>query len=180
MRGNLVSEESDDECNEDAIASERTVRKHGRRSFLRARFDEQHNQFNSHVLRLREKKVIPVLLGDAIPRSDRSPESYECYCRAMMMLFKPWRDLQSLKGTNETWSEAFETETFEPRLLSVIRNMNIETECKDARDTHAAAVREERASPHKYGNNATEHEESQEDMIAFNDALLADPSLALV
>ncbi|KAG1721601.1 hypothetical protein EDB19DRAFT_1598448, partial [Suillus lakei] len=97
---------------------------------------------------LRDKQVVPVLLGDAIPWPDRCSDSYENYCRAMMMLFKPWRDLKSLKGTSGTWSEAFEKETFPPMISSVIRNMNIENECKDARDTHAAAVREERAKPH--------------------------------
>ncbi|KAG1890326.1 hypothetical protein F4604DRAFT_1533592, partial [Suillus subluteus] len=97
---------------------------------------------------LREKSVIPVLLGDSIHRPDRSEEEYEKYCCAMMILFKSWRDLSVLKGTYSSWSEAFDNETFTPEFLNLIHNMNIENECKDARDVHAATVREEKAKPH--------------------------------
>ncbi|KAG2155407.1 hypothetical protein DEU56DRAFT_696574, partial [Suillus clintonianus] len=97
---------------------------------------------------MRRNFVIPVLLGDALPRPNGSEEDYEKYCRCMMMLFKPWRDLRSLKGQHSTWTEAFQTETFSPIIAALIRNMNVENECKDARDKHAALVREQRAKPH--------------------------------
>ncbi|KAG2148942.1 hypothetical protein DEU56DRAFT_696604, partial [Suillus clintonianus] len=96
---------------------------------------------------MRRTPVVPVLLGDAIPRPDGAEEDYEKYCRCMMILFKPWRKLMSLKGDNMTWIESFEAETFSPMITAVIRNMNVEKECKDARDAHAILVREQRAKP---------------------------------
>lgn len=177
VRGDLPVEEPDEECDDSFVGREDSSRKCGRKMLPRAKFVERHSQFGSHILQMREKYVIPVLLGDAIPWPDRSSECYERYCRAMMVLFKPWRDFETLKGENDSWTQAFEKESFPPAILSVISNMNIENECKDARDTHAAVVREECAKPHVFGNNVTEHMHSEEDMAAFNDALLADTSL---
>ncbi|KAG2738982.1 hypothetical protein P692DRAFT_20667567, partial [Suillus brevipes Sb2] len=108
---------------------------------------------------LRSKSVVPVLLGDAIPHPDGAEEDYNKYCQCMMILFKPWRDLRSLKGGHITWIEAFEAETFSLPLKAIIRNMNVEKECKDARDAHAASVRENKVKPHVFGRNGTEHDE---------------------
>ncbi|KAG1878162.1 hypothetical protein F4604DRAFT_1679883 [Suillus subluteus] len=55
--------------------------------------------------------------------------------------------------------------------------IRVENECKDARDMHAAAVREERAAPHVFGSRATEQGDVQEDMMAFDDALMANSAL---
>ncbi|KAG1784390.1 uncharacterized protein HD556DRAFT_1435457 [Suillus plorans] len=87
-----------------------------------------HSQYESHRLCMRKKQVIPVLLGDAIPQPDGAEEEYEKYCRCMMMLFTPWRDLRCLKGEHRTWIEAFEQETFSPAKTAIIRNMNVEKE----------------------------------------------------
>ncbi|KAG2133018.1 hypothetical protein DEU56DRAFT_739132, partial [Suillus clintonianus] len=145
-----------------------------RRRLPRAQFLPQHTQFGTHILCLRNKPVIPVLLGNTLPRPDRTCEEYEEYCRAMLLLFKPWRILRELKGDGITWHEVFEREKFSPKLLAIIRNMNIENECKDARDAHAALVREHQAKPHIYGDR--DHE-TQIDMDAFDEALLGDASL---
>ncbi|KAG1788113.1 uncharacterized protein HD556DRAFT_1245603, partial [Suillus plorans] len=107
----------------------------------RAKFEPGHTQVSTHILRLRSKLVVPVLLGDSIPRPDQSDEEYELHGRAMMMLFKPWRNLKGLKGDNDNWATAFEKETFPPNLSVIIQNMNVENECKDARDAHAAVAR---------------------------------------
>ncbi|KAG2145269.1 hypothetical protein DEU56DRAFT_732367, partial [Suillus clintonianus] len=107
----------------------------------RATFAPQHAQFSTHMLRLRSKKVVPLLLGDALPRPDQSEEENELHCRAMMLLFKPWREFSDLKSDVESWVDAFEKETFPSRLLAIIKNMNVENECKDARDAHAVLVR---------------------------------------
>ncbi|KAG2127030.1 hypothetical protein BD769DRAFT_1318493, partial [Suillus cothurnatus] len=99
---------------------------------------------------LRGKFVVPVLLGNALPRPDGSDEEYEHYCRSMLLLFKPWRILRELKDNMSTWTEAFENETFAPDLQTIIGNVNVEHECKDARDAHAQTVREQHAKPHAY------------------------------
>lgn len=77
-----------------------------RKRLPRAQFMSAHSQFETHILHLRDKPVIPVLLGNAIPCPDQSPEEHEMYCRAMLLLFKPWRALQELKGEANSWCEA--------------------------------------------------------------------------
>lgn len=126
---------------------------------------------------MRKKQVIPVLLGDAIPQPDGAEEEYEKYCRCMMMLFTPWRDLRCLKGEHRTWIEAFEQETFSPAKTAIIRNMNVEKECKEARDAHAHAAQEQCIKPHVFDRNDTEYDDGQIDMAAFDQALFADSSL---
>ncbi|KAG1886348.1 uncharacterized protein F5891DRAFT_930619, partial [Suillus fuscotomentosus] len=86
---------------------------------------------------LRKVHVVPVLLGAAIPRPDGSTEEYETFCRAMLILFKPWRSFQELKNNDDTWAESFSRQHFAPGLHKIIQNMNVENECKDARDAHA-------------------------------------------
>ncbi|KAG1856861.1 hypothetical protein C8R48DRAFT_554801, partial [Suillus tomentosus] len=98
--------------------------------------------------------VVPVLLGPGIPRSDGSEEDYECYCCSILLLFKSWRDLGDLRAECTTWSAAFDACDFSPSLKAIIRNMNVENECKEACDAHAANVREKRVRPHLYGIDA--------------------------
>lgn len=148
-----------------------------RQKLLRARFSDQHSQYESHILRMRRKPVIPVLLGDAIPQRDGSEEEYEKYCQCMMLLFKLWRNIRTLKGNHSTWAKVFETKTFSLAIAVIIRNMNIEKECKEAQDTHAALVREQCAKPHVLGQNAMRPDEGQLDMLTFDEALFADASL---
>lgn len=56
----------------------------------------------------------------------------------------------------------------------IVKNMNIENECKDPRDAHAALVREQRVKPHMFGERTRD---TQIDMDAFDEALMADVSL---
>jgi hypothetical protein len=64
---------------------------------------------------------------------------------------------------------------FRPAVLRIIKNMNIENECKDAQDAHAALVRDQQHKPYIYG--AQQSEETQVDMDAFDEALFADTTL---
>ncbi|KAG1842475.1 hypothetical protein C8R48DRAFT_619580, partial [Suillus tomentosus] len=100
----------------------------------RGRFLPGHPQHDTHVLRFRSEPVVPVLLGPGIPRSDGSEEDYERYCRSILLLFKSWRDLGDLQAECATWSAALDACDFSPSLKAVIRNMNVENECKEARD----------------------------------------------
>ncbi|KAG1793653.1 uncharacterized protein HD556DRAFT_1212328, partial [Suillus plorans] len=67
---------------------------------------------------------------------DGTNEDHELHCRAMLMLFKPWRKFEDLKCHNDTWAESLEQQAFAPELSRVMQNMNVENECKDACDTH--------------------------------------------
>ncbi|KAG2059417.1 hypothetical protein BDR06DRAFT_874321, partial [Suillus hirtellus] len=59
-----------------------------------------------------------------------------------------------LKKNEDTWAEAFTQENFNADLCKVIHNMNVENECKDVQDAHAAAVMVD----HCRNNNTVRHE----------------------
>ncbi|KAG2091995.1 uncharacterized protein F5147DRAFT_537571, partial [Suillus discolor] len=126
---------------------------------------------------LRTKAVVPVLLGASIPRNDRSEEEYKRYCRTMLLLFTSWCSFTELKGEHTTWHEAFEAYEFSPELQSIINNMNVENECKDARDMHAAKVHEKCARPYMFGSAANNGDAENEDVSVFDEAIFADASL---
>ncbi|KAJ7130145.1 hypothetical protein C8R44DRAFT_530274, partial [Mycena epipterygia] len=80
--------------------------------------------------------VVPVLLGPTLPRPDRSDAEYDKWCRCMLLLFKPWRSMAELKGDHASWASAFDATEFSPASQLIMRNLNVENECKDARDEH--------------------------------------------
>ncbi|KAJ7840461.1 hypothetical protein B0H13DRAFT_1649672, partial [Mycena leptocephala] len=89
---------------------------------------QDHPQVSSHVARFRRTPVINLLLGETIPRPDRSPKKKERWARAMLILFKPWRSVMDLKEANECWTVAFERTTFSEKALQIMRNMLVEHE----------------------------------------------------
>ncbi|KAJ7902452.1 hypothetical protein B0H13DRAFT_1621368 [Mycena leptocephala] len=105
-----------------------------------------HDQHTTHLSRFRTVPIVNVLLGDRIPRPDRSPAEREKWCRAMLILFKPWRSLVDLKTVNESWSTAFDRVEFGANALKTMKNMNVENECKDARDAYEVLRRAGKAN----------------------------------
>ncbi|KZV60550.1 hypothetical protein PENSPDRAFT_547626, partial [Peniophora sp. CONT] len=98
-----------------------------------------HPRFDTHLARLRTVPVVPVIMGPTLPRRDHSEENW---CRAMLVLFKPWRKIDDLKKPGETWLAAYTSYEFPVHLAKVVKNIHVELECKDARDQHADAYRE--------------------------------------
>ncbi|KAH7909539.1 hypothetical protein BJ138DRAFT_976447, partial [Hygrophoropsis aurantiaca] len=94
-----------------------------------------HPQFRSHCMKLRNKFVVPVLIGDTIPRYDRTDEERERWARAVLVLFAPWRTVADLRKHPESWYASYELlhESFPPHIISTIKNINVLSECKDAR-----------------------------------------------
>ncbi|CAF2905994.1 unnamed protein product [Rotaria sp. Silwood2] len=104
-------------------------------------FDSAHPQSTSHLIIKRSIPVAPVLIGPQIPRRERE-ETHERYCRALLTLFVPWRSVQNLCATNETWSEALEARRLliSPNSLKIIENIELLHECKHDRDEHLHQV----------------------------------------
>ncbi|CAF1447824.1 unnamed protein product, partial [Rotaria sp. Silwood1] len=104
-------------------------------------FDSVHPQSTSHLIIKRSIPVVPVLIGPQIPRRERE-ETHERYCRALLTLFMPWRSVQNLCATNETWSEALEARRLliSPNSLKIIENIELLHECKHDRDEHLHQV----------------------------------------
>ncbi|KIO16941.1 hypothetical protein M407DRAFT_33403 [Tulasnella calospora MUT 4182] len=127
---------------DDTRASKRAAGENssGRKPLPRGSFlsldDESHPQADTHRLRTRSD-VVPVVLGPTIPRPDNRDE----WCRSMLILFKPWRRPKDLKDEEQSWSDAFERYVFPECLQRVMHNLNIQNECKDARDTYNALRR---------------------------------------
>lgn len=108
----------------------------GRPAFTRVPFSsEAHPRFKTHLSRLRSVSFIPVMLGPSLPRRDRNEEEW---CRAMLILFKPWRSLGDLKSMDQSWSDAYNLYQFPERLQRIMKNVHVELECKDARDKHVS------------------------------------------
>ncbi len=114
----------------------------GRRANARGTFDLLHPQHNSHLLRLKDYPVTPVLIGPAIHRPDRGEDEYELYCRAMLVLFKPWKKYSDLIESHSCFKSAFEAYSFQAAHKQIIKNFATEMQCKDARQ----AIDEERQS----------------------------------
>ncbi|KAH7904131.1 hypothetical protein BJ138DRAFT_976735, partial [Hygrophoropsis aurantiaca] len=93
-----------------------------------------HPQYDTHYSCVRSSPVVPVLLSDNVPRLNRSAEEDKRWYRLMLVLFKPWRTLEDLLGNSTCWRDAYNSFSFSDYSLSIISNMNVESECKDARD----------------------------------------------
>ncbi|KAH8103154.1 hypothetical protein BXZ70DRAFT_875874, partial [Cristinia sonorae] len=101
-------------------------------------FDQQHPQYNTHMVRLVSGKnsLIPNFVGGSLPRRDAG--SREEYCTVMLMLFKPWRNGNILKGNASTWHSCFTDHIFTKRQHELMKFFNIRYECNDARDDYNA------------------------------------------
>ncbi|KAH9855862.1 hypothetical protein C2E23DRAFT_703266, partial [Lenzites betulinus] len=120
---------------EDDVQPQR--RRRGRVAELRGMFSsDQHTQYSTHRLRKRTVWTVPVILGERTPRPDKDAQEKDRWSRMMLILFIPWRRASDLFHDGETWTEAFERQrhSLSETRLSIINNMNVLTECRDARD----------------------------------------------
>ena len=128
-----TDEQSDEEVSIETLTSERRAYTRRKRCLFS---DQSHPQFNTHELCLRNKHVVPVLIGESIPLPHYSDIRLEEFSRAMLLLFRPWRRISSLLDVFSCWTEAFDAYKFKDRLSKLIDNFTVELECKDSRDTH--------------------------------------------
>lgn len=112
----------------------------GRKAAARVKFaSSEHPRYKTHVSRLRTVPLIPVVLGPTLAKRGRTDAEDEQWYRAMLVLFKPWRSFQDLRGDASSWKDAFERVSFQPHLLKIMRNINVETECRDAKRRYETA-----------------------------------------
>lgn len=108
----------------------------GRPKEPRGVFSPEHPQHRTHIMRCRTLWVVPILLGDRILRPDRGEEEREHWARTILTLFVPWRHPSDLKEEGQTWFNAYQWHSphIPKKHHTIIHNMNILSECKDARD----------------------------------------------
>ena len=111
-------------------------RPRGRPEEPRGELTDDHPQHTTHIVRRRTVWTIPVLLGERMARPDRSNDEREIWARTVLTLFKPWRHPSDLKDDLESWYDAYERHApdIAQEHMSIIHNMNVLSECRDARD----------------------------------------------
>ena len=71
------------------------------------KFKTAHEFYTKQVLIKNKKEIVPVILGPTFPRKN-DIENRDLYAKIILLLFKPWRNLQELKVRNKTWSESLD------------------------------------------------------------------------
>ena len=122
-------------------APESPEARRGRPEESRGYFLPDHPQHSTHMVRKRTSWVIPVVLGNRMPRPDRDEDERQLWARTVLTLFQPWRQPSDLKEIDEDWIDAYgrQKHCIAPEHMSIIHNMNVLSECKDARDKANAA-----------------------------------------
>ncbi|KAL0563379.1 hypothetical protein V5O48_018689, partial [Marasmius crinis-equi] len=105
----------------------------------RVTFSKSHLNHSSqvHVVRKPTDRYVPVPIG-TLPRRDRL-ETVEKHARLMLILFKPWRQVQDLRRSFNSWSAAYHDfleNNCSQRFVRYIDNMQILHESRDSRDDH--------------------------------------------
>ena len=82
-------------------------------------------------------------VGSILPRRDLPDR--KAYCRAMLTFFAPggWQTRLDLCSHNESWESVFDGIAFTDAHQSVMHNMHVLYECRDAQDDYAAQRRTE-------------------------------------
>ena len=96
----------------------------GRPSQPRVTYSQTHPRHDrkQRVIRADNHRTLPNIVGRWFPRRDPALPQYPYYCASMLMLLKPWRTIQDLRGVDQTWTEAFEdfVETAPARIKRII------------------------------------------------------------
>ena len=86
------------------------------------------------VIRSPGHRNLPNFLGKWLPRND-DDRTYEFYCACMLLLLKPWRNLQTdLKPPSESWTAAFESfrASTTPKVRRTLSGIQYFHECESA------------------------------------------------
>ncbi|KLO04885.1 hypothetical protein SCHPADRAFT_799501, partial [Schizopora paradoxa] len=103
-------------------------------------FTEGHPQRETHHPKMLNeteyRNRVPNFIGGILPRRDKG--DFEFYATTMLTLFKPWRNGESLKSMDCTWTETFNNHVFSEKERNLMDNFNLRYECSDARDDFAS------------------------------------------
>jgi hypothetical protein len=129
--------EDEEQVDDSGRPGENDKRKGGRRTVEKFAFLSEHQEYERKHIRLREKDVVPVPIGPAMPRRDQ-PDARARYCRLMLILFKPWRTLLDLREADESWEHSFGelSSRMNEGHQHVVDNMQVLHECRDSRNDH--------------------------------------------
>ena len=83
--------------------------------------------------------LVACFMGGSLPRKNIGDRDF--YCATMLTLFKPWRTGLSLKLPDVSWNTAFGDFAFSASQERLMKNMNTQYECLDARDDYSAQLK---------------------------------------
>ncbi|KAJ3548530.1 hypothetical protein NM688_g5285 [Phlebia brevispora] len=122
-----------------SIADLETVLNSIRRRRPTYQFLSNHPECKRKHIRIRHPNELRIVvpIGAALPRRDRAGV-FAKYCRLMLLLFKPWRQMKDLREEQQAWNEAFSTFQREcsSEVQAIMNNMQILHECKDNGGDH--------------------------------------------
>ncbi|PPQ74787.1 hypothetical protein CVT24_003726 [Panaeolus cyanescens] len=137
---NLVNLHQEDADTDDAGTSDAEEHsesiKAGRPMNERVPYLDEHPKAETkwRVIRSKGHNHLPNFIGQQFAQSD-DPDTYDFYCASMLMLLKPWRDLQSdLKRRDQTWIEAFREflENASKETKAIISGIKFLSDCETA------------------------------------------------
>ena len=108
----------------------------GRPRNERVQYADGHPQHmcKHRIYRRRNHNMLPNFVGPAFPRND-DKDTRDLYCACMLMLLKPWRDMQTdLKQLNDTWEGALEKflNDAPTKIRDILSNIQYFHECETA------------------------------------------------
>ncbi|KAI1782009.1 hypothetical protein LXA43DRAFT_871197, partial [Ganoderma leucocontextum] len=89
------------------------------------------------LLRVKNRHI-PVPIGPHLPRRDRGNE-LQRYCRLMLILFKLWCSVVTLRPDNTvSWQTTYDQQFphLQSTVVDIMDNMAILHECRDSRNDH--------------------------------------------
>jgi hypothetical protein len=156
---------------DDILFEEETSRGPGRPRHERIWYQENHPKYTQkyRVMRTQNHRNLPNFIGRKFPRRDDS-EIHEFYCACMLMLLKPWRNMnKSLKGENESWTEAFKNylSNASGRIHALLSGIQYYHECS----TSAAQEKkdEQTKNENEERGEYTEYDEQEEDDMGIEE-----------
>ena len=106
----------------------------GRKAGEWGRFVDGHPKADIYMVCACTQCCVLILTGHRLPRDSSCPDAHVLWCRAMLMLFKPWRVFCDLKEDGELWMVAYERTQFGTYERQIICNLGVETEYEDAQE----------------------------------------------
>lgn len=136
------------------------------------------------IIRSKNHNNLPNFIGQKFPQSN-DPDTYDFYCASMLMLLKPWRNLQSdLKNANESWTDAFKTflTTSSPEVKAIISGIQYLHDCDAAvRDDQEARSTDNRNICTAEHNNREDFEvDGEVDILMHSEEISTEQDLDAV
>ncbi|KZT55602.1 hypothetical protein CALCODRAFT_437013, partial [Calocera cornea HHB12733] len=86
-------------------------------------------------MKVRSAAVVPDVSGTSLPRRELGGIRNEAWCRAMLVLFHPWRTFDDLKDNAHSWLKVYDETPFSAFHSKIMDNMEVMSDSKEARDS---------------------------------------------